>query len=89
MEKSVQAIGGMAIVMEQPIGSRAVENIVHIPRGELPLAFIDSWNEDRMPRVADTLKRSPTELQRMVHAYLLPSWYLVAVGITTSVLDIV
>jgi hypothetical protein len=28
--------------MEHPIGSRAVENIVRILGGELPLAFIDS-----------------------------------------------
>jgi hypothetical protein len=42
-----------------------------------------------MPRAADTLERSPTELQRMVRAYLPPSWCLVAVGITTSIMDIV
>jgi hypothetical protein len=42
-----------------------------------------------MPRAADTLERSPTELQRMVRAYLPPSWCLVAVGITTSIVDIV
>jgi hypothetical protein len=35
------------------------------------------------------LERSPTELQRVVLAYLPPSWCLVAVGITTSVVDIV
>jgi hypothetical protein len=85
----VQAIGGVAIVIEHPTGSRTVENIVRTPGGQLPLAFTDSWNEDRMPRAADTLERSPTELQRMVRAYLPPSWYLVAVGITTSVVDIV
>jgi hypothetical protein len=89
VEQSVQAIGGVAIVMEHPTGSRAVENIVRTPGGQLPLAFTDSWNEDRMPRAADTLERSPTELQRMVHSYLPPSWCLVAVGITTSVVDIV
>jgi hypothetical protein len=88
VEQSVQAIGGVAIVMEHPIGSRAVENIVRTPGGQLPSAFTDSWNEDRMPRAADTLERSPTELQRMVRTYLLPSWCLVAVGITTSVVDI-
>jgi hypothetical protein len=55
----------------------------------LPLAFIDSWNEDRMPRVADTLERSSTKLQRMVRTYLPPLWYLVVIGITTSVMDIV
>jgi hypothetical protein len=55
----------------------------------LPLAFTNSWNEDRMPRAANTLERSPTELQRMVRTYLPPSWCLVAVGITTSVMDIV
>jgi hypothetical protein len=88
LEQSVQAIGSVAIVMEHPIGSRAVENIVCTPGGQLPLAFTDSWNEDRMPRAADTLERSPTELQRMVHTYLPPSWCLVAVGITTSVVDI-
>ena len=42
-----------------------------------------------MLRAADTLERSPTELQRMVRAYLPPSWYLVAIGITTSIVDIV
>jgi hypothetical protein len=89
VEQSVQAIGGVAIVMEHPTGSRTIENIVHTPGGQLPLAFTDSWNEDRMPRAADMLERSPTELQRMVRAYLLPSWYLVAVGITTSIVDIV
>jgi hypothetical protein len=85
VEQSVQAIGGVAIVMEHP----TVEDIIRILGGQLPLAFTDSWNEDRMPRVADTLERSPTELQRMVRAYLPPSWCLVAVGITTSVVDIV
>jgi hypothetical protein len=85
----VQAIGGVVIVMEHPIGSRAVENIVRIPGGQLPLAFTDRWNEDRMPQAADMLERSRTELQRMVRAYLPPSWCLVAVGITTNVVDIV
>jgi hypothetical protein len=42
-----------------------------------------------MPRAVDTLERSPTELQRMVRLYLPPSWCLVAVGITTSIVDIV
>jgi hypothetical protein len=42
-----------------------------------------------MPQAADTLERSPTELQRMVRSYLPPSWCLVAVGITTSIVDIV
>jgi hypothetical protein len=89
VEQSVQANGSMAIVMEHSTEFRAVENIVRTPRGQLPLAFTDSWNEDRMPRVADMLERSPTELQRMVRAYLPPSWCLVAVGITASVVDIV
>jgi hypothetical protein len=89
VEQSVQAIGGVAIVMEHPTRSRAVENIVRTPRGQLPLAFINNWNEDRMPRATDTLERSPMEMQRMVRAYLPPSWCLVAVGITTSVMDIV
>ena len=42
-----------------------------------------------MPRSVDTLERSPTELQRMVRAYLPPSWCLVVVDITTSIIDIV
>jgi hypothetical protein len=49
VEQSVQAIGGVAIVMEHPTGSRVVENIVRTPGGQLPLAFTNSWNEDRMP----------------------------------------
>ena len=62
VEQFVQAIRGVAIVMEHPTGFRAVKNIVRTVGGQLPLAFIDSWNEDRMPRVADTLERSPMEL---------------------------
>jgi hypothetical protein len=88
VEQSVQAIGGVAIVMEHPTGSRAVENIIRTPGGQLPLAFTDSWIEGRMPRAVDTLERSPTELQRMVRTYLPPSCCLVAVGITTSIVDI-
>ena len=76
-------------VMEHPTGSRAVENIVCSLGGQLLLAFTNSWNEDRMPRVVDMLEKFPTKLQRMVYAYLLPSWCLVALGITTSVMDIV
>ena len=49
VEQSVQAIGGVAIVMEQPTGSRALENIVRNLGGDLPLAFTDNWNDDRMP----------------------------------------
>ena len=75
--------------MEHPTGSKVVKNIVRTAEGQLPLAFMDNWNENRMPRAADTLERSSMELQRMVRAYLLPSWCLVAVGITTSVVDIV
>ena len=85
----MQAIGGVAIVMEHPTRSRAVENIVRNLGGNLPLAFTNSWNEDKMPQVADTLERSPTELQKMVCAYLPPSWFLMGVGITTIVVDIV
>jgi hypothetical protein len=85
----VQAIGGVAIEMEHPTRSRAAENIVCTLRGQLPLAFTDSWNEDKMPRAANTLERSPMELQRMVCAYLPPSWCLMVVGITTNFVDIV
>jgi hypothetical protein len=53
VEQSVQANSGVAIVMEHPTGSKAVENIVRTPGGQLPLAFTDNWNEDRMPRAAD------------------------------------
>ena len=62
VEQSMHAIGGVTIVMEHPTGCRAFENIERTPGGNLPLAFTNSWNEDRMPRVADTLERPPTEL---------------------------
>jgi hypothetical protein len=42
VEQSVQVIGGVAIVMEHPTGSRAVENIIRTPGSQLPLAFTDS-----------------------------------------------
>ena len=89
VEQFVQAIGDMAIVMEHSTRSRAVENIVRILGGHLSLAFTNSWNEDKMPQTVDMLERSSTKLQRIVHAYLPPSWCLVAVGITISVIDIV
>jgi hypothetical protein len=38
----VQAIGGVAIIMEHPTGSRAVENMLRTLGGQLPLAFTDS-----------------------------------------------
>jgi hypothetical protein len=39
VEQFVQAIGGVAIVMDHPTGSRAVENIVLTLGGQLPLGF--------------------------------------------------
>ena len=60
MEQSLQAICSVAIVMEHLTRSRAVENIVRTLGGQLPLAFMNSWNEDRMPRAANMLERSST-----------------------------
>jgi hypothetical protein len=88
VEQAVHAIGGVAIMMEHPAGSRAAQN-VHTGREKLPVAFTDMWNEDKRPIAVDRLERSPTELQRMVRAYLLKKWGLVLLGITTSVVDIV
>ena len=87
VEWAVQASGGVAIVMEHPVGSRIVGNL-HNGREKLPLAFTDMWNEDNMPQDVDRLERSSIELQRMVQAYLPGRWGLVALGITTSILDI-
>ena len=42
VEQSVKAIGGVAIVMEHPTRSKAVENIVRTLEGQLPLAFTNS-----------------------------------------------
>ena len=42
VEQSMQAIGGVAIVMEHPTKSKVVENIVRTPGSQLPLAFTDS-----------------------------------------------
>jgi hypothetical protein len=88
IERSVQAIGGVALVMEHPIGSKVAPN-VRRGREQLPLVFTDVWNKDRMPRAVDRLERSPTKLQRMVQVYLPESWGLVALGITTNIPDIV
>jgi hypothetical protein len=89
VEQSMQAIGSVTIMIEHPVGSRPTENVVHNRMDTLPLAFTNSWNEDRIPQAADTLERSPTELQRLVRAYLPATWGLVAVGITTSIAEIV
>jgi hypothetical protein len=51
--------------MEHPAGLKVAPNVLR-GREQLPLAFTDVWNEDRMPRAVDRLERSPTELQRMV-----------------------
>jgi hypothetical protein len=40
VERAVQAIGGVAIVMEHPAGSRIAHNL-HNGRNKLPLAFTD------------------------------------------------
>jgi hypothetical protein len=69
VERAIQAIGGVAIVIEHPTDSRIAGNLRN-GREKLPLSFTDMWNEDRMPQDVDRLKRSPTELQRMVQAYL-------------------
>jgi hypothetical protein len=88
VERTVQAIGGVALVMEHPARSKVAPNV---RRGgeQLPLAFTDVWNEGRMPSAVDRQERSPIELQRLVQAYLPESWGLVALGITTSIPDIV
>jgi hypothetical protein len=65
VERTVQAIGSVALVMEHPAGSKVAPNIRR-EREQLPLAFTDVWNEDRMPRAMDRLERSPKKLQRMV-----------------------
>ena len=75
-------------MMEDPTGSKVAAN-VRRGQDELPLAFIDVWNEGRMPRAKDRLERSIIELQRMVQAYLPKRWGLVALSITTSISDIV
>jgi hypothetical protein len=44
LEQAIQTIGGMAIVMEYPTGSRAAHN-VRTRREKLPMAFTNMWNE--------------------------------------------
>ena len=88
IEWTVKAIGGVALVMEHPTGSKVAPN-VRRGQEQLPLAFTDVWNEGRMPRVVDRLERFPIELQRMVQAYLPERWGLVALVIATSIPDIV
>jgi hypothetical protein len=88
VEQAVQAIGGVAIVMEHPAGLRVAQNI-RTEQEKLPVAFTDMWNEDRRPIAVDRLERSPTKLQRVVRANLPKTWGLVALDITTSIVDIV
>ena len=88
VDQAIQAIGGVAIVMEHPAGLRVAHNLYN-GRNKLPLAFTDMWNDDKMPQAVDRLERSPTELQRMVQAYLPKKWGLAALDITTNILDIV
>ena len=87
VERAVQAIGGVAVVLAHASGSRASQN-VRKGTGELPTVFMDSWTEARAPCTADPLERSPTELQRLVQMYLPEKWGLVVVGITTAIPDI-
>ena len=88
MEQAVQAIGGVAIVMEHPADSRAAENVCK-GQEKLPVAFTDTWNDDKRPSPMDRLERSLTELQRLVRAYVPKKWGLMAFGITTNIVDIV
>ena len=65
IEQTVQAIGGMALMMEHQAGSKVAPNLCR-GREDLPLAITDVWNKDRMPTAENRLERSPIELQRMV-----------------------
>ena len=58
VERAVQAIGDVAIVLAHPIGGRASQNV---PRGmqELPTVFMDCWSEARAPCIADRHEKKP------------------------------
>jgi hypothetical protein len=88
VERGVQVLGDVAIIMHHPHESRVSQN-VRRGMNKLPVVFEDKWTDGRMPRAEDRLERSPTELHRLVLAYLPEKWGLVAVGITTSIADIV
>ena len=49
LQQSVQAIGDIAIVMMHSIATRAVENVRLHGHEQVPLVFMDSWSEERMP----------------------------------------
>ena len=87
VERRMQPIGDVGILMQFPKDSSATPNLRQSTEN-LPLAFFDMWNEERMPRAADRFERSPSELCRLVKAYLPEEWGLVALGITTAIADI-
>ena len=41
-----------------------------------------------MPFEVDEVERTPMELKRLINYYLLEKWRLVAVGITTAVVEV-
>lgn len=69
LERAVQRIGDVIVVMVTPRVSRVAHN-VRGSREEVPVVFTDSWREGKMPCDVDRLERTPSELRRLVATYL-------------------
>lgn len=70
--------------MQHPIGTSPDLNFVPASR-PLPLIFHDQWGEVQQPSTVDVLKRSPSELSRLVGSYLPRGWGLVACSMSTAI----
>ena len=88
LQRSMQAIGDVAIVMMHPIATGAVENLHLHAREQMPLVFMNSWIEERMASAVDEVERTPIELKRLIDCYLPEKWGLVAVSITRALVGI-
>ena len=88
-QQSVQEIGDIAIVMVNPIATGVVENLRLHTHEQVHLVLIDLWTEERMPFEVDEVERTPMELKRLIDCYLPEKWELVAVGITTTLVEVI
>lgn len=84
LQQAVEPFGGVVVYMQHPVDTSPNQNYVSGDR-PLPLVFHDQWSETHQPSEGDRLERSPSELSRLVDAYLPIGWGLAAYNITTAI----
>ena len=70
------------------IAISVVENLCLYAREQVPLIFMSFWIEEKRPSELDEVKKTFMELKMLIDCYLLKKWRFLAVGITTTPVEI-